>query len=260
VDSDGNTTIEDPNGKRTYIPGAKDKQLMTKACEQLHDACGPSSSSHDTISKALADQTPERRECMDKMFKEKYGTDIDTYLKSEQHKQEQALLDKLDEHGKHWYPGGGTDRAKMVQDIENMTPHQQFLYRTDKEFQKKVDDKLKGDMVSHVSISKHDEDALHAAQHFLDKVKKSQGETQQPDLTSKLLKHAAGQRWSSEGEEKQQRQEALADLTKAEKSDPTLRDRIANGKDTDSVELRSAAKQALGDEEYKKYIQGSKQK
>ena len=176
----------------------------------------------------------------------------------ERQKQEQALLDKLDEHGKHWYPGGGTDRAKMVQDIENMTPEQQQLYRTDKDFQRKVDDKLKGDMVPHVSISKHDEDALHAAQHFLDKVKNSKGETQKPDLTSKLLKHAAEERWSFSDEE--QRQAALNDLNEAEKHDPTLRKRIATGTDADSVELRRAAKQALGDEEYEKYIHGSNKK
>ncbi len=187
---------------------------------------------------------------------EKTGAAPEKPLSASDKAAEAAFMGKLDADGATWWRAAHRD--EMLADIKNMTPQQQELYRSDKNFAKMVDSKIKNDMVPILGSSDHDADQLHAAQHELQRVKKGES-PKVDDLTTKLYKHAADERWSLPGwaptsSEPLHQQAALKDLRDAEKKDPSLHDRITKGKAPEDAELRRAAKQALGDEEYQKYV------
>ncbi|MBZ0187759.1 MAG: annexin, partial [Candidatus Obscuribacterales bacterium] len=143
---------------------------------------------------------------------------------------QRSLVESIKDESGFW----NTDEEGLFDAIKRMTPEEQERYRSDETYRKQIDDLVRGNLdVGHEQK---------AAFELLDSLKR--GENPQNNIIAKLHTHAD---YFNTDEAK-----VIADLEKAFKDDPTLRDRLKTDPEYAARFDKSLA-QALDPDEYERY-------
>lgn len=137
----------------------------------------------------------------------------------------QSVLDGIN-NNKHWY---GNNRDGILDSIQNMSQADQNSYRTNPEFQQKVDAALKDSI--------EDVNGQSAAQRMLDAIKA--GKSPQGDIITTLQR--------MQNYDGSKTKEAVKDIEDAMKADPSLKDRILHDQQF-AAQFKTAVQNAFGDD------------